>query len=62
MQGWYKAAVDRPPHPSRVDLAMVMRKREEFYRHAPPPGEPILVGDLPLLVDDYIPEDKEITW
>ena len=37
-------------------------EREEICRHVPPLGEPIPVGDLPLLVDDYIPEDEEIAW
>ena len=62
MRGWYKDAVDRPPPPSRVALTTMTAKREELYRHAPPPGDPIPVGDLPFLVDDEILEDEEIIW
>ena len=62
MWGWYKAAVDRPPPSARVALANMTAEREDLYRHIPPPGEPIPVGDLPLLVNDDIPEDEEIAW
>ena len=62
MRGWYKAAVDRPPHPARVSLTTITSEREELYRNAPPPGEPIPVENLPLLVDYDIPEDEEIAW
>ena len=37
-------------------------EREDIYQYVPPPGEPIPVGDLTLLVDDGIPEDEEIAW
>ena len=37
-------------------------EREELYRHIPPPGYPIPVGDFPLLVYDDIPEDEDIAW
>ena len=54
MWGWYKDAVDRPPHPDRVILATMTAEKEELYRHVTFLGEPILVGDPPfafLLVD-----------
>ena len=62
MRGWYKAAVDRPPPRARVALATMTAEREELYRNVSPPGEPIHVEDLPLLVGDDIPEDEEIAW
>ena len=62
MWGCYKAAVDRPPPPSRVDLSTMTAERGEIYQNVPLPGYPIPVGDLPFLVDDDISEDEEITW
>ena len=62
MWGWYKAKLDRPPPPPRVALATMKAEREELYRHVPLLGEPIHVGDLPLLVYDDILEDEEIAW
>ena len=62
MRGWYKDAVELPPPPARVSPATMMAEREDLYRHVPPPEDPIPVEDLPFLVDDDIPEDKEIAW
>ena len=55
MRGWYKAAVNRPPPPARVDLATMTKEREELYWQVLLSGDPIPVGELPLLVDDGIP-------
>ena len=55
MRGWYKAAVNRPPPPARVDLATMTKEREELYWQVLLSGDPIPVGELPLLVDYGIP-------
>ena len=55
MRGCYNYPVDRPPPPSRVALATMTAERENIYRHVPPQGEPIPVGDLPFSVDDDVP-------
>ena len=62
MWGCYNDAVDRPPPSARVALVTMTAEREDLYRNVPPPGYLIPVGDPLLLVDDGIPEDKEIAW
>ena len=54
--------VDRPLTPSRMALATITADREELYRHVPPLGEPIPMGDLHLMADDDIMEDEDIAW
>ena len=54
--------VDRPLTPSRMALATITADREELYRHVPPLGEPIPMGDLHLMADDDILEDEDIAW
>ena len=55
-------AVDRPPPPAIVDVATMKAERVKLYRRVPPMGQPIPVGVQPFVVDDSIPEDKEIAW
>ena len=52
----------RSPPAARVALATTTAEREDIYRHVPPPGETIPVGDFCFFVDDDIPEDEEIAW
>ena len=61
MIGWYKDTVDLPPPPARVAIATMTEERVELYLHVAPPGQPISVGVQPFLLDDSIPEDKEIS-
>ena len=37
LQGWYKAAVDRPPPPARATLKQVTAERTKLYSRVPPP-------------------------
>ena len=39
LQGWYKAAVDRAPPPSRATLKRVTAERVALYSRVPPPQE-----------------------
>ena len=55
MRVWYKYTLDRPPPPARVDLATMTKEREELYWQVLLSGDPIPVGELPLLVDYGIP-------
>ena len=43
LQGWYKAAVDRPPPPARATLKRVMAEQAKLYSRVPPPGDTIPV-------------------
>ena len=43
IQGWYKAAVDRAPPPSRVTLKRITAERVALYSCVPPLGENIPV-------------------
>ena len=43
LQGWYKAAVDRPPPPARAMLKRVTAERTTLYSRLPPPGDTIPV-------------------
>ena len=62
MRVWYNDAEYHLPLPSRVALATIMAEREEIYRHVPPLGEMIPVGDLPFSVDDDTPDNEDIAW
>ena len=37
LQGWYKAAVDRPPPPAQATLKRVTAERFKLYSRVPPP-------------------------
>ena len=62
IKGWYKAAVDRTPPPTRVTLERITAERVSLYSYVPPPGENIPIYIKPLLVDDLVPEEDEIEW
>ena len=62
IRGCYKDSIDCLPPPSIVSLDKMKAEREDLYLHILLPGEPISGGELPLSVDDGIPEDEEITW
>ena len=60
MKGWYKAAVNRAPPPTRAMLERIMAERIELYSHVPPPGDNILVTVTPSEIDDSVPTEDEI--
>ena len=60
--GWYKDTADRPPPPARVAIAAMTADLVDIYWHIPPLGQPIPMGVQPFLVDESIPEDKDISW
>ena len=59
---WYKDALEHPPLPYIVSIAIMMAERVELYRNVPPQGYPISMGYLPFLVDEAILEEEEIAW
>ena len=62
LQGWYKAAVDRPPPPARATLKGVTAERAKLYSRVPPPGDTILVTIEPFEVEDGFPTEAEVEW
>ena len=58
----HRDAVDRPLPPARVAISTMMADQVDMYRSVPPPGQTIDVRVQPLPMEDYIPEEKEITW
>ena len=62
MWEWYKYDVDHSLPPSRVAITTMTSDRFMIYRQVPPPGQPIPVRVPPFLLNDSIPENKEITW
>ena len=62
MKGWYWAAVDRVPSPSRVTLDRITEERVGLYSYVPPLGENIPVSNESLPVDDLLPMEDDIEW
>ena len=62
LQGWYKAAVDRPPPPARATLKRVTAERATLYIQVPPPGDTIPVTIEPFAVEDGVPSEAEVEW
>ena len=62
LQGWYKAAVDRPPPPARATLKRVMAERAKLYSRVPPPGDTIPVTIKPFEVEYGVPTEAEVEW
>ena len=62
MKGWYMAAVDRVPPPTRFTLKRITADQVDLYSYVPPPGENIPVSVEPFLVDDLVPTEDEIEW
>ena len=62
IHGWYKAAVDPAPPPSRVTLERITAERVALYSHVPPPGEKNPMAIKPFMVNDLVPEEGEIEW
>ena len=57
LQGWYKAAVDRAPPPSRATLKRVSAERVTLYSRIPPLGNNIPVTIEPFAVEDRVPTE-----
>ena len=55
MKGWYKAAVNRAPLPSRATLERIMAERVELYSHVPLPGD-----NIPVKVMTFIRDRKSV--
>ena len=62
LQGWYKAAVDRPPPPARATLKRVTAEQARLYSRVPPPGYNIPVTIDPFKVEDGVPSEAEVEW
>ena len=62
LQGWYKAAVDRPPPPARATLKRVTAERAKLYSRVPPLGDTIPVTSEPFEVDYVVPTEAEVEW
>ena len=60
MKGWYNAAVDHAPPPTRVNLERITVERVDLYRHVPPSRENIPVFVEPFQVEDLIPTEDDI--
>ena len=55
LKGWYWAAVDRAPPPSRVTLKRITTERVDLYSYVLPLGANIPISVEPLLVDESVP-------
>ena len=62
IKGWYKAAVDRAPPPTRVTLERITAERVELYIYVPPPGTNIPISVQPFPVDNSVPTEGKIEW
>ena len=60
LKGWYKAAVDRAPPPTRATLKRIMAKRVNLYSYMPSPGNNIPISFKSVQVDDLVSTEDEI--
>ena len=60
LRGWYRSASDRPPKPSREDLASVTSEYSNLYTRVDPPGDPIPIVVEPFEIRDDVPNSDEI--
>ena len=62
IHGWYKAAVDCAPPPTRVTIEKIAAERVALYSYATSPGENIPITIQPFQVNDLVLEEVEIEW
>ena len=60
LKGWYWAAVNRAPPPTRVTPERITAERVDLYIYVPALGENIPVSVDPFPVDYLIPTEEEI--
>ena len=60
LKGWYKAAVNRAPPPTRATLERITAERVGLYSYISSPGKNIPVTVAPAEVDDLVPKEDEI--
>ena len=60
LKGWYKAAVNRAPPPSRATLERITAERVDLYSYVPSLRENIPVTVRPVKLDDSVPMEENI--
>ena len=60
LKGWYKAAVNRAPPPTRATLERITAEWVNLYSYVPSPGENIPVTVAPAEVNDSVPTEDKI--
>ena len=60
LKGWYKAASECAPPPSRSTLERITVERIDFYRYVPSLGTNIPISVKPVPVDNSVSTEDEI--
>ena len=60
LKGWYNAAFDRAPPPSRATIERITAERADLYIYVPSPGNNIPISVQPASVDDSVLTEDNI--